>query len=144
MHAAYEARFQDDAQGRLLVFREPTPWKDHLYTFESSSPSSSNSDTPIPPPSSPTKDQHKHQVLYVLYPESATPSAKWRIQAVPTNKESFESRKPLPEAWRGLRDEELSAKSGVKGAVFVHASGFIGGNVDEEGAREMARRALEG
>ncbi|KAL8756529.1 MAG: hypothetical protein Q9184_004471 [Pyrenodesmia sp. 2 TL-2023] len=144
--AAYESRFQDDAQGRLLVFREPTPWKDHLYTFESSS-----SDTPTSPPSSssnadppnPQQQQQQQQVLYVLYPESASPTAKWRIQAVPAHKESFESRQPLPEAWRGLRDEELSARSGVEGAVFVHASGFIGGNVSEEGAREMARRALE-
>ncbi|KAL8930223.1 MAG: hypothetical protein Q9208_000840 [Pyrenodesmia sp. 3 TL-2023] len=147
--AAYQARFQEDAQGRLLVFREPTPWKDHLYTFESSPSSTSFSSSPpsplspSDPPKSPQPHQRQQQVLYVLYPESASPTAKWRIQAVPTSKESFESRKPLPEAWRGLRDEELSAKSGVEGAVFVHASGFIGGNVGEEGAREMARRALE-
>ncbi|KAL8949451.1 MAG: hypothetical protein Q9222_004438 [Ikaeria aurantiellina] len=128
--AAYNDRFKDDAQGRILVFKEPTPWKDHLYTFESSSSSSS--------PSSNTTSR----VLYVLYPESADQGAKWRIQAVPVSKDSFESRKPLPEAWRGLRDEELSAKSGVEGCVFVHASGFIGGNVSEEGAREMARRAV--
>lgn len=79
----------------------------------------------------------------MLYPESGTPGAKWRIQAVPVSKDSFESRKPLPEAWRGLRDEELSAKSGVDGCVFVHASGFIGGNGSEEGAREMARKAVD-
>ena len=79
----------------------------------------------------------------MLYPESVTPGAKWRIQAVPVSKDSFESRKPLPDAWRGLRDEGLSAKSGVNGCVFVHASGFIGGNGSEEGAREMARKAVE-
>ncbi|KAI4180846.1 MAG: hypothetical protein LQ346_006899 [Caloplaca aetnensis] len=146
--AAYESRFQDDAQGRLLVFREPTPWKDHLYTFESSpSPSSPDTSSPTSPSNdadaTKSQQQQQQQVLYVLYPESASPSAKWRVQAVPLNKESFESRKPLPEAWRGLRDEELSARSGVPGCVFVHASGFIGGNVGEEGAREMARRALE-
>ncbi|KAL8676231.1 MAG: hypothetical protein Q9186_007232 [Xanthomendoza sp. 1 TL-2023] len=125
--AAYKTRHENDPQGRILVFREPTPWKDHLYTFEStSSPSATAS-----------------KVLYVLYPESATPGAKWRIQAVPVSKDTFESRKPLPESWRGLRDEELSAKSGVEGCVFVHASGFIGGNGSEEGARQMARRAVE-
>ncbi|KAL8778116.1 MAG: hypothetical protein Q9213_007559 [Squamulea squamosa] len=121
--AAYEKRHENDPEGRILVFQEPTPWKDHLYNFESSSSTS--------------------KVLYVLYPESSTPGAKWRIQAVPVSKDSFESRKPLPEAWRGLRGEELSEKSGVEGCVFVHASGFIGGNGSEEGAREMARRAVE-
>ncbi|KAI4102386.1 MAG: hypothetical protein L6R37_004397 [Teloschistes peruensis] len=139
---AYESRFQNDPQGRILVFREPTPWKDHLYTFESSSPSSS------PPPNNNDnnangEDSQLHKVLYVLYPESADLGAKWRIQAVPVSKDSFESRKPLPEAWRGVRDEELCAKSGVEGCVFVHASGFIGGNVSEKGVREMAGRAVE-
>ena len=56
---------------------------------------------------------------------------------------SFASRKPLPTAWRGLRDEELSAKTGIPGGVFVHASGFIGGNATEEGALQMARRGLK-
>lgn len=41
--------------------------------------------------------------------------------------ESFDSRKALPEAWRGLRDEELSRVSGIEGGIFIHASGFIGG-----------------
>ncbi|KAL8726000.1 MAG: hypothetical protein Q9166_007002 [cf. Caloplaca sp. 2 TL-2023] len=127
--AAYNSRHENDPQGRILVFREPTPWKDHLYTFESSF-------------SSPTPG-NSSKVLYVLYPESSTPGSKWRIQAVPVSKDSFESRKPLPEWWRGLRDKELSAKSGVEGCVFVHASGFIGGNGSEEGVREMARRAVE-
>ncbi|KAL8691184.1 MAG: hypothetical protein Q9218_003534 [Villophora microphyllina] len=125
----YEKRFEDEAQGRILVFQEPTPWKDHLYNFESSSSSHGGKDS--------------QKVLYVLYPESASEGAKWRIQAVPVSKDSFESRKALPEAWRGLRDEELSAKSGVEGCVFVHASGFIGGNVTDSGAREMARKAVE-
>lgn len=62
--------------------------------------------------------------LYILYPDE---SGKWRIQAVPKSPDSFESRKALPEPWRGLRDEELSAKTGVPGCIFIHASGFIGG-----------------
>ena len=49
------------------------------------------------------------------------------MQAVPVSPESFASRKALPEVWRGLRDDVLSKASGVDGCVFVHASGFIGG-----------------
>lgn len=67
---------------------------------------------------------------------------QWRIQAVAEGPGSFVSRKPLPSAWRGLRDEELSATSGIPGGVFVHMSGFIGGNKTYEGALEMARKAL--
>lgn len=51
-------------------------------------------------------------------------------------------RLPLPEPWRGLRDEALSLVTGVPGCVFVHASGFTGGNRTREGALEMARRTL--
>ena len=55
----------------------------------------------------------------------------------------FESRKPLPLQWRGLRDDELSRVSGIPGGVFVHMSGFIGGNQNFEGALAMARAALK-
>jgi uncharacterized UPF0160 family protein len=48
----------------------------------------------------------------------------------------------LPKAWWGLRDAELSTASGIPGGVFVHASGFIGGNDTEEGVVEMARQGL--
>lgn len=55
----------------------------------------------------------------------------------------FESRMPLPSPWRGLRDDELSKESGIPGCVFVHMSGFIGGNQTYEGALAMARAALK-
>lgn len=66
------------------------------------------------------------QAIYVVYPDEM--AGNWRVQAVPSSPESFESRKALPEAWRGLRDDELSAVSGIPGGIFVHASGFIGGS----------------
>lgn len=49
----------------------------------------------------------------------------------------------LPEEWRGMRDEELSTLSGIKDCVFVHSSGFIGGNKTREGTLAMARYALK-
>ncbi|KAK3294979.1 metal-dependent protein hydrolase [Chaetomium fimeti] len=122
---AFNGRQEFDSQGRIMVMkRQSAPWKDHLYTLEGEQPEGS-------------------QVLYVLYPEKPVPDAKWRIQCVPVAKDSFESRKPLPEAWRGSRDEELDGISGVSGSVFVHASGFIGGNKTFEGALAMAKKALE-
>lgn len=65
------------------------------------------------------------QAIYVIYPDET--AGNWRVQAVPLTPESFESRKALPEVWRGLRDEELSKASGIDGGIFIHASGFIGG-----------------
>lgn len=119
---AFDKRKEFDPQGRVLVFDgQSVPWKDHLYSLEGGEAST----------------------LYVLYPEKPTPDAKWRIQCVPESKDSFVSRKPLPEAWRGFRDEELDKISGIPGCVFVHAAGFIGGNKTWEGAKAMAAKALE-
>lgn len=75
------------------------------------------------------------QALYMLYQDQG---GSWRIQAVPLDPNSFQSRKALPTEWRGLRDEELSAKCGVPGAIFIHASGFIGGHQTKDGALAMA------
>jgi uncharacterized UPF0160 family protein len=125
VHGVYAKRLEHDPSGRILVFEgQSVPWKDHLYTLEQ-------------------KEGGDAKVLYVLYPEKPTPEAKWRIQAVPVSKDSFESRKPLPEAWRGFRDEKLSEITGVDGGVFVHAAGFIGGNKTFIGAKDMALKALD-
>jgi uncharacterized UPF0160 family protein len=45
--------------------------------------------------------------------------------------------------WKGLRDDALSKESGIEGGIFVHISGFIGGNKTKEGALAMARKALQ-
>ena len=116
-------RKQHDSEGRIMVFERGVPWKDHLYTLEAENP-------------------NEQQVIYVLYPEGQHDGSKWRIQAVPVSKDSFESRKPLPEAWRGLRDEDLEKVTRIKGGLFVHASGFIGGNKSKKGAMDMALKAL--
>lgn len=121
VQAAFDRRAASDARGRVLVFDgQSVPWKDHLFSLEGD----------------------RAQVLYVLYPESAAPGAKWRIQCVPESKDSFVSRKPLPEAWRGFRDEELDGIASIPGCVFVHAAGFIGGNKTFEGVKAMAEKAL--
>jgi len=125
VHKAYAKRLEYDSLGKVMVFEgQSVPWKDHLYTLEE-------------------QQGGNGKVLYVLYPEDQAPNAKWRIQAVPVSKDSFESRKPLPEAWRGYRDEKLDDISGVPGGVFIHASGFIGGNKTFEGAKAMALKALD-
>ncbi|KAI6092155.1 metal-dependent protein hydrolase [Hypoxylon rubiginosum] len=121
---AYQKRLQFDPEGRIMVLEgQAVPWKDHLYTLEE-------------------QEGTDKKVLYVLYPEKPVPGAKWRIQAVPVTKDSFQSRKALPEPWRGARDEQLDEVSGIPGGVFIHASGFIGGNKTFDGAKAMAAKAV--
>ncbi|KAI0399821.1 putative UPF0160 protein C27H6.8 [Xylaria palmicola] len=124
---AYARRLEHDPEGRIMVLEgQSVPWKDHLYACEEEQQQA-------------VEDARK--VLYVLYPEKPTPDAKWRIQAVPVSQDSFQSRKALPEPWRGARDAALDGITGVPGGVFVHASGFIGGNATFEGAKAMADKA---
>lgn len=82
------------------------------------------------------------KIKFVLYKDES--EGKWRVQAVNTSPASFELRRALPAAWRGLRGAELDAASGIPGGVFVHAAGFIGGHDTQEGAMAMAVAALEG
>ncbi|KAJ5923009.1 hypothetical protein N7516_010712 [Penicillium verrucosum] len=140
--SAYASRKDTHPSGRIIVLPQGgVPWKEHLYNFEAEASGSKEIDPAA-------------QAYYVLYPENATEEAKWRVQCVSVSESSFESRKPLPEAWRGVRDQDLDGvmaaeaeKNGQskipEGAVFVHASGFIGGHKTKEGAMAMAERSLE-
>ncbi|CCJ28230.1 unnamed protein product [Pneumocystis jirovecii] len=116
---AFKKRFEYDSKGRIVVFEQFLPWKSHLFQIES-------------------EFNTCGQILYVIY----TDGKDWRVQAVPIAPESFTSRKGLPENWRGLRDKALCLESNIDNCVFVHASGFTGGNKTKEGALQMAIKAL--
>lgn len=131
-----------DAKGRLLIFDDYAAWK--VSSFISTRRNNADMFLLL---KSHLFDLEKHlsipsdeQVLYVVYPDE---SGKWRIQCVPESVDSFISRKPLPEPWRGIRDDELSKLTGIERCLFAHASGFIGGNATKEGALQMARAALQ-
>ncbi|BAU03561.1 hypothetical protein VIGAN_UM128800 [Vigna angularis var. angularis] len=116
------ARQTVDPSGEILVLTKSCPWKLHLFELEG--------ELKIDPP-----------IKYVLFQDER--SKQWRVQSVAVSPDSFDSRKALPSQWRGLRDEELSKEAGIPGCVFVHMSGFIGGNQNFDGALAMARAALK-
>ncbi|XP_025087299.1 UPF0160 protein MYG1, mitochondrial-like isoform X2 [Pomacea canaliculata] len=119
---ALNARTETHSTGEIISLSEGgSPWKDHLFTLEE--------ELGISPP-----------IKYVLYPDS---NSQWRVQCVPLRLGSFDNRLPLSEEWRGLRDEELSQKCGIPNCIFVHSSGFIGGNKTYEGALAMAAASLQ-
>lgn len=118
---AFHQRFDVHPSGKVILFDCFLAWKEHLYALEK-------------------VNNAVGEVLYVLFPDSGN---NWRISAVPVSSTSFESRKKLPEPWRGLRDEELSEKTGVEGCVFIHAAGFIGGCKSKEGVLQLAKMAVD-
>ena len=114
-------RFDVHPSGAIVRMDEFVVWKAHLAALEKEAAVA-------------------ERVLYVLYKDER---GKWRVQAVPEDEQSFESRKPLPEAWRGIRDDALSALTGIPGCIFVHAAGFIGGAETYEAALAMAVASWE-
>ena len=78
--------------------------------------------------------------LYVIFPERD--GEGYRLRAVPVEDESFEVKKPMPEAWSGLRDEEFASVTGVADATFCHPALFIAGARSQEGAIRLAELAL--
>jgi len=118
---AIEGRHAVHASGEILQLGQYCPWKEHLYELEQ--------ELKVEPP-----------IKYCLYEDG---TGKWRIQTVSVGPGSFENRRGLPKAWRGVRDADLDALTGVPGSIFVHAAGFIGGHKTLDGARAMAFKALE-
>lgn len=111
-----------EPSGQIMMLDRFCPWKEHIHELEE--------ELKLDP-----------SIKYVLYQDER--NLQWRIQAVAVAVGSFESRKPLPASWRGLMDKQLSEVVGVEDCVFVHSSGFIGGNLSFEGVLAMGIKALE-
>lgn len=118
---ALNARHSVHPSGEVIQLSQYCPWKEHLHELEEEMNVEPN-------------------IKYCLYEDD---KKNWRIQTVSVGPGSFVNRRGLPTAWRGIRDADLDAVSGVPGCIFVHAAGFIGGNKTLEGAKQMAYKALE-
>ncbi|PVZ96828.1 hypothetical protein BB558_006739 [Smittium angustum] len=119
---AFDSRYKVDPSGLILSLERFCPWESHLFEIEDS-----------------LNDPNMQKPLYVIFEDS---NGSCRVRAISKKLGSFENRKPLPEQWRGYRDDELSERSKIKDCIFVHATGFIGGNKTKEGAIEMARKSI--
>jgi len=115
-------RLKVHESGEIIIVEGGCPWKSHLFTIEE--------EQGIP-----------GLIKFALYKEDN--SEKWRVQTVPDRLGSFGFRIGLKESWRGLRDDVLSKESGIPGGVFVHTSGFIGGNHSYDGALQMALQSIQ-
>lgn len=81
--------------------------------------------------------------VYLVYP--GVYGNNWKVEAIRKDLETYESRKSLPEAWRGFMngDPKLAEVTGVEDALFSHRNGFLITAKTREGALELARKALE-
>jgi len=120
---AIDNRFKVHSSGLIMELPQFCPWTDHFFEMEE-------------------KQDVQPKILFLIFPEINSMITTYRIRAVPVHSKSFELRKGLKEEWRGVRDDELENVTGIKGSMFVHASGFMAGNKTKEGAIQMAVKSL--
>jgi uncharacterized UPF0160 family protein len=107
-----------DANNRLIILDKFVPWHEHAVSL-------------CP------------EALYCIFP---TVTGSVNVQQIPEDSGGLISksgRKSLPEKWRGLRGEELAKITGVKDAIFCHINGFICGAASWQGAKALAKKAVE-
>jgi uncharacterized UPF0160 family protein len=121
VESSLSKRFEHDASGQIMVLDQFCPFQGHLFDIEEENPEIAG------------------KIKYVIFADT---QRGYRVRCVADKRDSFNSRLPLPAAWRALRDAELSKVAGIDSCVFVHAAGFIGGNDTLAGAVEMAKKSL--
>jgi uncharacterized UPF0160 family protein len=86
--------------GQVLIFDESIPWIDNF--FEAGG--------------------EVHPAEFVIMPSGS----HWKLRGIPPSlSERMKVRRPLPEAWAGLHEEDLKKASGIEGAIFCHKGRFI-------------------
>lgn len=103
----------------ISVLERFMPWDEHL--FNSANPKAEN-------------------ILYIVFPSIR---GGYNVQAVPDAPGSFGQRKPLPEKWAGLRDQEMADVSGIKTATFCHLARFMCSAETFEDAMLLAEKAVK-
>jgi uncharacterized UPF0160 family protein len=86
--------------GYELIFEASIPWMDNFFELGG----------------------EVHPAQFVIMPAGH----HWKLRGIPpSNHERMQVRKPLPESWAGLHEEDLRKVSGIPGAVFCHKGRFI-------------------
>ncbi len=104
--------------GQVLLFDGPIPWIDNFFDLGG----------------------EVHPAQFVIMPAGD----QWKLRGIPPNLASrMQVRKPLPQKWAGLRDEELSQVSGIPGGIFCHKGRFISIWKTKEDALKALHIALQ-
>lgn len=77
---------------------------------------------------------------YVMFPDDTNNT--WQVYAVPEPGAPFTQKRPFPEQWAGLRDEEFSSVAGVQDAIFCHKKRFLVVAGSRAGAQQLLEKAL--
>ncbi|MEI6660343.1 MAG: MYG1 family protein [bacterium] len=107
-----KADYENSTDKRIIILDQNYPWGEFLMQF--------------PEP------------IYAVYLKAGL----WRAEGVRKEKFSVDIRHNFPNAWGGLRDEELAKVTGVPDAVFCHRGLFLAVAKSKEGVLKLAETAL--
>lgn len=77
--------------------------------------------------------------LFLISPRD---DGNWKATALRISNDSFATRKPFPDSWRGLRDQELADVSGIPDAIFCHKTGYLFVARSKEGVLVAVQKTL--
>jgi len=79
------------------------------------------------------------EVELIICPDDPAANDNWVATCVRRDYDTFESRVSFPEAWAGLRNEELANASGLNDSIFCHKARFIFVAGSKESVLEAAK-----
>ncbi len=89
-----------EGSSRVLIFDHPIPWMDSFFELGG----------------------EFHAAEFVIMPSGN----HWKLRGIPPNlQERLKVRRPLPDLWAGLLEEDLKRVSRIQGAIFCHKGRFI-------------------
>lgn len=104
--------------GPVLIFDAPLPWIDNFFDLGG----------------------EVHPAQFVIMPAGD----HWKLRGIPPNLANrMQVRKPLPQKWAGLREEDLKKECGIPGAIFCHKGRFISIWKTKEDALKALHLALQ-
>lgn len=104
--------------GQVLIFDASLPWIDNFFDLGG----------------------EVHPAQFVIMPSGD----HWKLRGIPPNLANrMQVRKPLPQKWAGLREEDLKKESGIHGAIFCHKGRFISIWKTKEDALKALHIALQ-
>ncbi|KAJ6242071.1 protein myg1 [Anaeramoeba flamelloides] len=121
VHRNVEESLKKNRKSEILLLSQPCPFIQHLFDEE-------------------WKREICGQFKYVVFESSYR--SEWIIRAVPIQKLQKSNRVPFPEAWRGLRLEDLQKVTSIKESLFVHKTGFMATAANQRSAIKMAKKSL--
>ena len=107
-------------EGNIMIFENYVSWQEALFA---------------------SKSENAKNILFVIYPSNRN-EGDYIWFAVPKEYKSSVPRKAVPEHWKGLEGKHLQSVTGVKGALFCHGEGFIGGAKSLKDAIAMVKIAI--